>query len=263
MATLQGSWIWYELMTPDPAGSKAFYEQVVGWNVSPGTAQTNGYGFLTAPDGAMIGGVLELTGAMRESGVRPCWLGYVGVDDVDASISAIEAAGGKVLMPASDIAMAGRVALVADPGGAPFYIITPTPPPDNPDARSTAFQSEINCGHCGWNELLAADAPREVAFYTGQFGWSLPEPMDMGPMGKYQFIEHDGVRIGAIMPLMPQTPAPFWNHYFWVSSIARAKDAIEASGGKVHNGPMQVPGGGWIVQGVDPQGAFFSLVGGE
>ena len=79
----------------------------------------------------------------------------------------------------------------------------------------------------------------------------------------YQFIAHDGVQIGAIMQVMPQTPAPIWNHYFWVASIAAAKTAIEANGGQVINGPVQVPDGNWIVQGIDPQGAFFSLVGGE
>ena len=31
--TLHGSWIWYELMTPDADGSKAFYERVVGWTI--------------------------------------------------------------------------------------------------------------------------------------------------------------------------------------------------------------------------------------
>jgi predicted enzyme related to lactoylglutathione lyase len=261
MGTLQGSWIWYELMTPDPAGSKAFYDAVVRWSMTPGGPDTDGYGFITAADGAMIGGVLALTKDMTGHGARPCWLGYVGVDNVDASVGAIESAGGKCLMPARDVPMAGRIAMVADPGGAPFYIMAPTPPPGG--GESTAFQPEINCGHCGWNELLAGDAPREVAFYTGQFGWSLPEPMDMGPMGKYQFVAHDGVTVGAIMPVMPQTPAPFWNHYFWVPSIAAAKTAIEVNRGQVINGPMQVPGGGWIVQGIDPQGAMFSLVGGE
>lgn len=260
MSTLQGSWIWYELMTADPAAAKAFYEPIIGWTMSPGTPETGNYGFIAAPDQAMVSGVLALTEDMTAHGARPCWVGYIGVDDCDATVTAIEAAGGKTLMPPNDVPMAGRIAMVADPGGAPFYVITPTPPPGG--GESTAFQAEINCGHCGWNELLAGDAPRELGFYTGLFGWSLPEPMDMGPMGKYQFIAHDGVTVGAIMPAMPQTPAPFWNHYFWVPSIAAARPLIEAGGGQVINGPMEVPGGSWIVQGIDPQGAFFSLVGG-
>lgn len=261
MGTLQGSWIWYELISADPEGSKAFYEAVVGWSMTTGHGESNDYGFLTAPDGAMVGGLLRMTPDMARHGMNPRWLGYVGVDDVDASLTAITAAGGRVLMPATDIEMAGRVAMVADPGGAPFYVMAPKPPPGG--GESTAFQPEINCGHCGWNELMASDAAGEIAFYTGHFGWSLPEPMDMGPMGKYQFIAHDGVQIGAIMGKMPQTPAPMWNHYFWVKSIVAAKAAIEQHGGQVTNGPMQVPGGGWIVQGVDPQGTAFSLVGGE
>lgn len=260
MTALQGSWVWYELVTPDPAGAKAFYDAVVSWTMQPGTAESGGYGFVTAPDGAMVGGLLELTADMADHGARPCWLGYIGVDDCDASCAAITQAGGAVLMPARDVPMAGRIAMVADPGGAAFYIMTPTPPPGG--GESTCFSAEPNPGHCGWNELMAADAAREVLFYCQQFGWSLPGAMDMGPMGQYQFIGHDGVTVGAIMGVMPQSPTPMWNHYFWVPSIARAKTAIESNGGQVINGPMQVPDGGWIVQGIDPQGAMFSLVGG-
>ena len=261
MDTLQGSWVWYELMTADPEGAKAFYEPVVGRQMTTGHGDTDDYGFLTAADGAMVGGLLRLTPDMAEHGAGPTWIGYIGVDDVDASVAAIEEQGGRALMPARDVEMAGRIAMVADPGGAAFYIMKPTPPPGSEGGKSTAFQADINCGHCGWNELLAADATRETAFYTSQFGWSLPEPMDMGEHGKYQFIAHDDVTVGAIMGLMG-APQPRWNHYFWVPSIAEAGTRIEANGGQVVNGPMEVPGGGWIVQGIDPQRAMFSLVGG-
>ena len=261
MGTLQGSWIWYELISPDPEGAKAFYEPVVGWSMTTGHGDSDNYGFLTAPDGAMVGGLLQLTKEMSDHGARPCWLGYLGVDDVDASLTAIEAAGGKGLMPATDIEMAGRVAMVADPGGAPFYVMTPKPPPGG--GESTAFSAGKNPGHCGWNELMAGEAAREIGFYTGQFGWSLPDAMDMGEMGKYQFVALDGVTHGAIMQTMPQVPAPMWNHYFWVPSIDMAKSAIETGGGQVINGPMEVPGGDWIVQGIDPQGALFAVVGGK
>lgn len=238
MTRLQGSWVWYELMSPDPVGAKAFYEAVVGWSFVDPAPHTGGYGFIANADGGMTGGLLELSSDMIEHGARACWLGYIGVDDVDASLIAITAAGGAVLMPARDVPMAGRIAMVADPGGAPFYIMTPTPPPSG--GTSTSFSAAPNPGRCGWNELMAADATREISFYTGQFGWTLPDPMDMGTM--------------------PEMPHPMWNHYFWVDSIAAAKELIEAQGGQVINGPMQVPGDGWIVQGIDPQGALFSLV---
>lgn len=260
MGKQHGAWIWYELMTTDPKGAKAFYEPIVGWQMTTSHGDADGYGFLTAPDGAMVGGLLRLTDEMTNHGARPAWLGYVCVDDADAAVREIEVAGGKCLMPPQDIAMAGRVAMVADPGGAPFYVMTPKPP-EGAQGQSSAFQADSNIGHCGWNELMAANAGREVAFYTERFGWSLPEPMDMGEYGKYQFVAHDDVTTGAIMGLMPDAPMPMWNHYFWVPSIAEAKGKIEAGGGQIVNGPMEVPGGSWIVQGADPHGAFFNLVG--
>ena len=195
---------------------------------------------------------------MQQHGARPCWLGYIGVDDVDASLTAAEAAGGKVLMPARDIEMAGRIAMVADPNGAPFYVMTPKPSPGG--GESTAFSPTL-LGRCAWNELMGADQQAALDFYTVLFGWALPEPMDMGEMGKYQFVAHDGVTTGAIMRKPQQAPVSAWTHYFRVADIQAAKAAAEDAGGKIMMGPMEVPGGDWIVQGTDPQGAFFALVG--
>lgn len=259
MTKLQGSWVWYELLTPDPAGAKAFYDAVIGWAMQPGTPETGDYGFIANADGGMTGGLPKLSQDMTDHGARPCWLGYIGVDDVDASVAAIEAAGGKSLMPARDVPMAGRIAMVADPDGVPFYIMTPTPPPGG--GENTCFSAMPHPGRCGWNELLAGSFDGAVAFYTGQFGWTLPDAMDMGPMGKYQFIGHDGTTVGAIMAKPDAVPAPLWCHYFWVDSIAAAKERVTANGGHIVNGPHEVPGPLWIIQGVDPQGALFSLVG--
>jgi predicted enzyme related to lactoylglutathione lyase len=155
--------------------------------------------------------------------------------------------------------MAGRIAMVTDCCGAHFFIMTPTPPPDG--GGSTSFSAENRAGRCGWNELMAGDTAKATTFYTGQFGWSLPEAMDMGEMGIYQFVAHDAVTTGAIMHMVPPDTHPHWNHYFWVTSIAQATAAITANGGQILNGPMEVPGDDWIVQGIDPQGAYFSLVG--
>jgi uncharacterized protein len=48
-----------------------------------------------------------------------------------------------------------------------------------------------------------------------------------------------------------------------VPSVNAARAAVEAGGGKVLNGPHQVPGGSWILTATDPQGAPFGLVGPE
>src|SRR4051794_20124082 len=79
------------------------------------------------PAGAGTGGVMGLSEEMTSGGARPAWLGYIGVDDIDAATSAIEAAGGKVLMPKMTIPQ-GSLAMVADCCGAPFYVMTPDMP---------------------------------------------------------------------------------------------------------------------------------------
>ena len=256
--TLQGAWIWYELMTTDAPGAKAFYEAVVGWQIQLGSEPPIHYGHIVNPDGGATGGLLPLTADMQAGGARPAWVGYVGVDDVDAATAAVTRAGGRLLMPKTTIDV-GSFAMVADCCGVPFYVMTPQMP-EGASEGSTAFSPGLP-GRCSWNELMAGDQAAALAFYTGLFGWTLPEPMDMGEFGTYQFIAHDGEQVGAIMRKAPHAPVAAWNHYFRVADIDAAMAATETHGGKVVHGPMQVPTGDWVINGVDPQGAAFALVG--
>ena len=255
----KGDFIWYELMTPDAEGAKAFYDAVVGWNVSEGAPEFGGYRMIGRSDGGNAGGVLPLTDEMQQHGARPTWLGYISVADVDLAVAAIGQAGGKGLMPAFDIPNVGRIALVADPQGAPFYVMKATPP--EPKAQSDVFSPSAE-QRVGWNELSTSDPVAARKFYTDQFGWGADEFMDMGEMGEYRFLEQDGTRIGALCGVM-QGQQPKWRFYFRVPSIAKAKETAEQKGGAIHMGPHQVPTGDYIIIGSDPQGAEFALVGGQ
>ncbi|MFL6782928.1 MAG: VOC family protein, partial [Sphingomicrobium sp.] len=134
-----GDFIWYELMSTDPEGSKAFYDAVVGWTIGNAEPAYNGYRMIGRSDGGFAGGVLPLTAEMQQHGARPMWLGYIHVSDVDAAAKSIEGAGGKTLLPATDIPNVGRIAMVADPQGAPFYVMKPTPPANDSNAKSDVF----------------------------------------------------------------------------------------------------------------------------
>jgi predicted enzyme related to lactoylglutathione lyase len=136
MPDQNGAFIWYELITPDPDGAKAFYDAVVGWTIEPQPSGELDYRMIGRADGGNAGGVMRLTDDMAAHGARPTWLGYLNVDDVDATVRSIEQAGGKALMPAFDIPNIGRIALVTDPQGAPFYVMKPIPPADRPDSAS-------------------------------------------------------------------------------------------------------------------------------
>lgn len=255
----RGDFIWYELMSADPEAAKTFYDEVVGWNIGPAVADYNGYRMIERSDGKPAGGILPLTAEMQQHGARPTWLGYIHVADVDQAAREIEQDGGKLLM-SHDIPNVGRIALVTDPSGAHFYIMKPTPPANDPDAKSDVFSTN-QAQHVRWNELSTTDQDRAVQFYTRHFGWTQQGDMDMGEFGKYQFIQANGVGIGAIMRKPPQIPVSMWTYYIGVEDIDRAAEAIKSGGGQVMHGPMEIPGGEFSLNALDPEGAPFGLVG--
>jgi predicted enzyme related to lactoylglutathione lyase len=263
MSNRVGSFIWYELMTSDADAAAKFYGNVIGWSIGARSDSGPGgkdYRMIGRSDGEFEGAVLALTSNMVSHGALPTWLGYLHVSDVDAAVRAITADGGKLLMPAMDLPV-GKIAMMADPMGTVFYVMKPIPPADKPSARSDVFDATAK-QRVNWNELASTDLARAKAFYAKHFGFEFKETMNMGPMGDYCFITHDGVpRIGAIMQAPKDAPFHAWLFYFGVNSIAAAKEAIEASGGKIFNGPHEVPGGQWIIIATDPQGAAFGVVG--
>lgn len=254
MTNAHGEFIWYELMTPDSDASKVFYDAVVGWTIGARPPGDMDYRMIEAADGA-VGGVMQLNQDMISGGAKPTWLGYFGVDDVDASVESIVAAGGQIHLPAFDIPNIGRIAMVTDPQGVPFYVMRGAS-----DGTSTAY-SRHSMGHVSWNELLTLDDAAALAFYDKQFGIKKVGAMPMGEMGDYTFIANSdgGEAIGAVMRAPPGAP-PSWGFYFRVPDIEAAKQKIEQGGGTITHGPMPVPGGEMVVQAIDPQGARFGLV---
>ena len=260
---MSASFIWYELMTTDPDAAKAFYDAVVGWSIDGGsTSSTPGldYRMICRSGGGLTGGMLGLTAEMQAEGAHPCWIGYLCVADVDAALAAIVADGGKALMAPVDLPDTGRFAMVTDPQGAPFYIMAPTPPPERAGAVSDAYD-RTTPQHVSWNELYTSDLEGAKAFYAKHFGFAFNTSMPMGEFGEYWFIDQGEQTIGAVMTKPPFVPAIGWNYYIRVDSMTRAVAAVAAGGGRIHNGPMEVPGGDWIANGIDPQGAPFALVG--
>lgn len=254
MRNRHGAFIWYELLTTDPAAAAEFYGSVVGWRCRDSGQPDADYRLFGSGD-TDVAGMMALPPGAAAMGTRATWLGYVGVDDVDASVTRIKAAGGAVHMPAQDIPGVGRFAMVADPQGLVFYVMR-----GSVDAESTSFSPDT-IGRCGWNELATPDLAGALEFYTSQFGWVKGDTMSMGDMGDYQLVQHGDTPIGALMPRPPAGPPAGWNFYFRVADIAAAARRINAAGGQVLHGPADVPGDDQIVAALDPQGVAFALVG--
>jgi hypothetical protein len=247
--------IWYELMTSDAEAAKTFYRAVVGWETQDLGGPHAGYTILNAA-GRGVGGMMILPDEACEKGAEPGWVGYVGVEDADAATWAAERAGGRILRAPADIPEVGRFSVIADPGGAVFMVLTPIPRDDVPPTPP-----RMTPGHIGWHELYAEDGEAAFHFYSDLFGWTESSVMDMGAMGTYRLWSPDGGEaVGGMMTRPAQMPKPAWLFYFVVDSADAAAGRIRANGGQVINGPMDVPDGSRIVQGLDPQGGMFALV---
>lgn len=261
MANKHGDFIWYELMTDDPDAAQEFYGALLGWTFQDSGQEGMDYRSFSAK-GEGIGGFMALTDEMTADGARPCWMSYINVDNVDAAAKSVKNAGGHILKEPWDIPGVGRIAFVADPQDVMFYIMTPTPPADNPDATSTAFAYDAPMpGHCAWNELATTDQDAAIAFYTAQFGWRQEGEMEMGPTEKYKFLYQGDKMIGAVMNKPGEMPATMWSCYFRVLDVDKAIETIKANDGQVLNGPHEIPGDEYMINCMDPQGAMFSLVG--
>jgi predicted enzyme related to lactoylglutathione lyase len=254
MFTAKGRFSWYELMTSDTEAAGKFYSDVVGWTTQqmPETPDGTPYTTFNVGDVGMAG-MLKLTG-------HTGWVGYIVVDDVDAHIQKVVEAGGTLFRPVTDIPGMLRFAVMSDPQGAAICLFTPDPAMPSPQRPAPPTPGTI-----GWHELYTSDLEAGFDFYSKLFGWTKVNDMDMGAMGVYRiFDEGDQQPMGdgGMMVKPPHIPVSCWTFYFNVDSIAAAVERVRAGGGQVLNGPMQVPGGSWIINGQDPQGAMFSLVSG-
>ena len=82
--TESGRFIWYELGTTDTSAAKAFYTKVVGWGTEEMSGGPMPYTLFTVEPGRGVGGMMTLPDELKTK-APPHWLGYVMVDDADAS----------------------------------------------------------------------------------------------------------------------------------------------------------------------------------
>jgi predicted enzyme related to lactoylglutathione lyase len=254
MATPTGQFIWHEFMTTDVKKSLAFYGKVVSWTTQVMPMADGGAYHVLEAGGRGMGGMLEISKAQRDAGMRSGWVGYITSPDVDVDVTRLKKAGAQVHRPAQDIPDVGRFAPVSDPQGAGFILFKPMPPPGGAPPQATGV------GSVGWNELHTTDWKAAFAFYSEFFGWQKAEAFDMGGMGTYQVFTAGSAPVGGMMNRVDSRLPPHWLYYFNVEAIDAALKRVKSNGGEVSAEPSEVPGGSWTIRCRDPQGAIFALV---
>ena len=253
MVASHGRFAWYELLTTDVEAAKVFYANVMGWDARDASMPGSPYTLFTAGR-FLVSGLMGLPDDARTMGARPGWLGYVGVEDVDAAADQIGHHGGTVYVPPTNLPNVSRFSIFADPQSARLALLKWL----RPDQQQPADPGAPGC--VGWHELLATDWEQALAFYGELFGWK-NAGADVGEMGTYQLFSAGGQTIGGMLNKPEMMPAPVWLYYFNVDDLDAAAQRVKAGGGQILDGPVEVAGGSWIVQCADPQGAIFALEG--
>jgi hypothetical protein len=250
----RGRFVWFDLVTPDPSAALDFYTRLVGWGSQAIEELDEPYTVLTREVGP-VGGVMQLPEDAQAQGTPPHWLGLVSTPDVDATVAEARKLGGKVVEEPRDIPKAGRLATLADPQGAIFAVFTSI-------HETPAEDAAPQVGEFSWHELATTGYEAAFDFYHQLFGWEKRDAMDMGEGWIYQIFGRPGneTHLGGIFDKPAEMPGPpSWLYYVRVPDVDQAARRVEELGGRILNGPMEVPGGDKIVQALDPQGGAFAL----
>lgn len=254
MANRQGTPIWYELVTPDADAAQRFYGQVLGWRFEPMALAPDMDYRIASTGGTGVAGLMQ----QPEDQKMPLqWLVYFGVDDVDRSVRDAGAAGASVHMPPTDIPDVGRLAFLSDPQGALFYLMRGE---SQEDSHAFRCGQKAPQGHAVWNELTTPDPDAAIAFYGALLGLRKEGGVPMGDLGEYSFIHSGPDCIGAVMGEAPNA-RPGWQIYFSVDDIDASAGRLARAGGRVVQGPDEIPGDSFALVAEDDRGARFGLVG--
>lgn len=253
MVQINGRFLWHELMTTDVASAKKFYGTVVGWTAETDKDAVPGYEIWKMGD-RMTGGLMTLPEEARAMDVPPHWMLYIGSDDPKATIAQALDAGAETIRPLEKLPDGLSFALLRDPQGGYFSVMHSemhSTYEEDPDAPA-----EI--GDFSWHELGTSDYEAAWKFYHDLFGWKLGEDVDMKP-GIYRTFMASTHTGGGMYTVSPEMGPPAWMGYIRVKNLDESLQHCKDLGGKILNGPMEVPGGDRVGNCIDPQGAMFSL----
>jgi predicted enzyme related to lactoylglutathione lyase len=236
-------------MSTDPQASRDFYGALFGWDFEEMPTPQGPTYTMCRIDGKDVAGIGPLPPDMASQGMPPVWSSYVSVDNVDAMLGKVEAAGGVVMMPAMDVMDAGRMAGVVDPTGAVLMLWQPD--------QHIGARLVNQHGAFTWSELVTPDVDAAASFYEALFGWKT-ETADMGGM-TYTMFNNDGAVIaGGMKPPMDGIP-PHWGIYFAVDDCDAAVATATQNGATVMAEAMDSPAGRMAAL-ADPIGANFSVI---
>jgi predicted enzyme related to lactoylglutathione lyase len=242
-----GEFVWHDLVTANPAVSRAFYGGLFGWAFERGEGIDPGY-IIIRHEGRPIGGIVQPR--ERHAAVAQ-WLAYVTVADVDQAAKTFEQAGGRIYRGPLNARKDLRVAVVGDAQGAPIGLAS-----RGPDSVGDATLPAMH--HWLWMEYVARDPAAALKLYGEAVGFGHELYATGNASLTYYLLTTDRPRAGLFLdPWQRDTSA--WLPYVRVADpAAMAARAVEL-GGTVVLAPRADVRNGSLAIVVDPGGAALAL----
>jgi predicted enzyme related to lactoylglutathione lyase len=246
-----GTFSWADLATTDARGARKFYTGLFGWEPVKVPAGEAGTYTMLRRHGHDVAAIYEQGPEERKQGAPPHWSSYVTVASADEAAGRVPGLGGTVIAEPFDVMQAGRMAIVADPGGAVLSLWEPR--------ESIGAELVNDVGALCWNELGTADTEGARRFYGGLLGWEFETDQN-----GYSMILNSGRRNGGIRPQAENEAGgpPYWSVCFSVESAGETAAEAQARRGKPLVPPTEFDIGRFAVI-ADPQGAVFAIFEGE
>lgn len=243
-----GKFVWFDLFTSDLATAMPFYEQLFGWRFEVTVDGEDRVRTITR-DGHPIANAVEIKEPI-EGPRESRWLGYMSVGDVDTIAQWCAENQGSIYIPPTDLPDRGRIAVIKDPQGAIFGVLT----------ASGGDGDDVDLTENTWmgSELWAIEFDSALAFYAGMIGYEVKK-MAVGPASEYHFLAKDD-RIRAGIVQMPWDGAQSeWLPYIAVRDTAAVTEQATRLGGKLVIAPDLNAPEGRVAIIADPTGAVFAI----
>jgi predicted enzyme related to lactoylglutathione lyase len=242
-----GEFVWHDLVTDNPAACRAFYGSLFGWTFEAGEGVDPGYTIIKH-DGVPIGGIVFRPRKLEAPFIAQ-WLTYVVVPDLDASVEVFKQQGGQVIRAPRNMRGDLRVAVVADPQGAPLGLASGGPRLDT--ATPPGLHRWL------WMDYVARDADAALTFYAKALGFR-HEISDTRNNFTYYLLQTDRPRAGLFpSPWTRDTSA--WLPYVRVADPAAMATQAAQLGATIALAPQSSVRNASLAIIVDPAGAPLAL----
>ncbi|MET3108952.1 putative enzyme related to lactoylglutathione lyase [Oxalobacteraceae bacterium GrIS 2.11] len=238
-----------ELITPDLASATRFYGSLFGWTFRSSDRPDYAEAYM---NGYPVAGMMQKTIIGNEH-LQPAWLTFISSANVDASNRSAVQHGAKVLMAPRDAPNRGRQAVLTDPQGAMFGMLSST--------SGDPADSLAEPGEWIWSSLISSDPDTSAAFYQTVFNYEVFEvPAAIGKE-TLMLASEDYARASAnSLPSTDKNRHSHWLNYVRVTDATAMVAKVVALGGHVLVEPRVDRHGGKVAIVSDPAGAAFGLL---